>query len=365
MTAPLPSESKTTPLLVVTFVFAGMVTLAGAVFAPQHVWPNVLVAGYFLAGLGLSGGFIVAVHDTSGGRWLGSMRAIASTMTRLVLPGVALVLAAVTIGGTYLYPAFSGAHAEGFRGFWLDRGFFTARAFAYAAIWLAALAFLRRRRGAALYLVLYGVTVSLATFDWIMALEAHWASTILAVYHFAGMLTGALCVLAITAVARSRTETSITTDHLHDVAKLLFAFSTFWMYIWFSQAMLIWYSNLPEETGWYLRRAYGNWGVLFWAVVGIQWVLPFLALMSARTKRNRTILLRIAVAVLIGHFLDLYVSIVAAGQAEPALTGWELAIALGAFAIVGWTITRRETPSIDALPDPRWVPPPPKTAAQY
>jgi hypothetical protein len=175
-----------------------------------------------------------------------------------------------------------------------------------------------------------------------MSLEPHWVSTIFAVYHFSGMVTGALAVMAIVAVIRSRTDAAITSDHLHDVAKLLFAFSTFWMYIWFSQAMLVWYTNIPEETGYYFTRAYGNWGVLFWAVVAIQWVLPFLALLPEKTKRNRTILRRIAVAVLIGHWLDLYVSVIPATMATPSLTGWELAMAFGTFAMVGWAVTRPE-----------------------
>lgn len=346
--------STATPLLTLTLVFAGLAALAGVIFAPADAWPNVLLSGYLLVGLALSAGFVIAVHDTSGGRWLGPLRAIACQMTWLVLPGSVIAVTAIVLGGTHLYPAFSAAHVEGFRGVWLDRTFFTARALAYAAAWLVSLTMLRRGRGAALYLVVFGVTVSLATFDWIMALEAHWASTILAVYHFAGMLTGALAVMAITAVARSRTDHSITGDHLHDIARLLFAFSTFWMYIWFSQAMLIWYSNLPEETGYYVLRAHGNWGVLFWAVVGIQWVLPFLVLLSSKTKRNRTILRRVAIAVLFGHWLDLYVSIVAAKHPEPMLNGWELAIALGTFSLVGWAITRGDAPRIAPIRDEPW-----------
>ena len=80
----------------------------------------------------------------------------------------------------------------------------------------------------------------------------------------------------------------------------------------------------------------------FWAVVALEWILPFFILLSEKTKRNRTILLRVAVAVLIGHWLDLYVSIVPAHAPAPRLTGWELALALGTFAAVGWAVTKRE-----------------------
>jgi hypothetical protein len=328
--------------LYTVIAFAATVTISGVVFAPAETWPNVLLSGILLAGLGLSGGFIVAVHDASGGRWLGPVRRIACALTRLVLPGAVVALTAIVFGASHLYPA---VHGHGFKALWLDRTFFTARAFAYAAAWLVSISFLRRRRGAPAFLVVFAVTVSLSTFDWIMALEPHWVSTIYAVYHFSGMVTAALAVIAIVAVSRSRSDATITSDHLHDVAKLLFAFSTFWMYIWFSQAMLIWYANVPEETVYYARRAYGNWGVLFWAVVAIEWVLPFLVLLSEKTKRNRTILSRVAAAVLIGHWLDLYVSIVAAKAPVPVLNGFELAAAFGTFAAIGWAATRREAPA--------------------
>jgi hypothetical protein len=328
------------PLLTV-FAFAGLMALAAIAFAPEHAWPNILLAGFFVAGLGLGGGFVVAVHDASSGRWLGAMRSIACGMTRLVLPGSILVLAAITIGGGELYSSFHHP-LDGFKGWWLDRTFFTARAFGIVGVWLVAVAFLRRGHAAVPYLLVFSATVSLASFDWIMALEPHWPSTIFAVYHFSGLAAASLAVIAIVAVSRSHTDARITPDHLHDVAKLFFAFSTFWMYIWFSQAMLIWYTNIPEEAAYFARRAYGNWGVLFWTVVAVRWVLPFLALLSETTKRNRTILRRIAIAALIGHWLDLYVCIVAAVHPEPVLTGWELSIAFGAFALVGWSVVRWE-----------------------
>ncbi|MGZ5443505.1 MAG: hypothetical protein ACXW5U_25955 [Thermoanaerobaculia bacterium] len=341
------------PLFIV-FAFTIAMAITGVIVAPRDVWPNVLLSGCFLSGLGLAGGFLVAVHDVSAGRWLGPIRGIACSLTRLVLPGSILVLVAIVFGGNHLYPAWHEQLAHGgFKAFWLERTFFVARAFAYVAVWMMSIALLRRRRGAAAYVVVFGITVWLSSFDWLMALDPHWASTIFGVYRFAGLFTAGLAVVAVVAVSRSRNDASITSDHIHDVAKLLFAFSTFWMYIWFSQAMLIWYTNIPEEASWYAVRAYGNWGVLFWAVVAMEWGLPFLVLLSEKTKRNRTILMRVAATVLIGHWLDLYVTIVPAHTPAPRLIGWELALALGTFAAVGWTVTKR-APAREAVlaPEP-------------
>lgn len=328
------------PLFAV-IAFSIATALTGVIVAPGDVWPNILLSGFFMVGIGLAGGFLVAVHDVSNGRWLGPVRRIACSFTRLVLPGSVVVLVAIVFGGAFLYPAFH-EHLGGFKGLWLDRTFFTARAIVYVAAWMMSMQMLRRRRGAAAFIVIFSVTVWLASADWIMSLEPHWASTIFGVYHFAGLFTAGLAAIVIVTVNRSRTDHSITSDHIHDVAKMLFAFSTFWMYIWFSQGMLIWYGNMSEETTYYAARAYGNWGVLFWAVVVLMWGLPFFVLLSEQTKRNRTIVSRIAVAVLIGHWLDLYVSIVPAHAPEPQLTGWDLALALGTFAAVGWAATRQE-----------------------
>ena len=321
--------------------FAIAMAITGVVVAPHDVWPNVLLSGYFLAGLGLAGGLLVAIHDASSGRWLGPVRPVAWSLTRLVLPGSIIVLTAITIGGSTLYEAFHEDLHGGFKAFWLERTFFTIRAFIYVALWLLSLKLLKKRR-AALYIVIFAVTVWLSSFDWIMALEPHWYSTIYGVYHFAGLFTAGLAAIAIVIAVRARNDESITTEHLHDVARLLFAFSTFWMYIWFSQAMLTWYTNIPEETAFYSRRAFGNWGVLFWAVVLLEWILPFLILLPESAKRSRTVVLRVAVAVLIGHWLDLYLAILPAQSPEPRLTGWELALSLGTFAAVGWAVTKRE-----------------------
>jgi hypothetical protein len=326
--------------------FSLLMALTGLAVAPDDVWPNVLLTGFFLAGIGLGGAFMVAVHDASSGRWLGPVRGIACTLTRLVLPGSIVVLAAILFGGSHLYPAFH-EHLGGFKGVWLERTFFTIRAFVYVAVWMFALRIVRKRP--ATFLVIFAFTVWLASVDWVMSLDGEFASTIFGVYHFAGLFTAALAAILIVTIHRSRSDHRITSDHIHDVAKLLFAFSTFWMYIWFSQSMLVWYGNLADETGYYSIRAYGNWGVLFWAVVVLMWGLPFFALLSEKTKRNRTIAMRIAIAVLIGHWLDLYVSIVPAHSPEPGLNGWELALALGAFAAVGWAATRRERAAAPVL----------------
>jgi hypothetical protein len=186
------------PLFTVITFSIGMAA-TGAVMAPADVWPNVLLSGFFLIGIGLAGGFLVAVHDLSNGRWLGGARRIACSFTRLVLPGSIVLLTALILGGSKLYPAHD---LHGFKGFWLGRAFVIARASLYIGAWLFIVQRLRNRRGGALYVVVFSLTIWLASVDWIMALEPHWVSTIFGVYHFAGLFTAGLAAILIVAAHR-------------------------------------------------------------------------------------------------------------------------------------------------------------------
>ena len=178
-------------------------------------------------------------------------------------------------------------------------------------------------------LVLFAITVSLASFDWIMSLEPNWYSTIFAVYQFAGLFQSALAAMIIAVVwlhRRGPLRDILGEHHLHDLGKLLFAFSSFWMYIWFSQYMLIWYANIPEETTYYVERTQGAWGVLFLLDMLLNWAVPFLVLLRRPPKQRPEILVKVAAVVLIGRWLDLYLMI------TPVKTGpvppfglWEVA----------------------------------------
>jgi Ni/Fe-hydrogenase subunit HybB-like protein len=126
-------------------------------------------------------------------------------------------------------------------------------------------------------------------------------------------------------------------EHFHDLGKLLFAFSTFWMYIWFSQYMLIWYSNIPEETEYFLRRQYRFWQPLFLLNVGLNWIAPFFLLLSRRTKRDPRMLAKVAAIVLAGRWVDLYLAIQpAAGAADPLFSLPEAGAMVGATAFAFW-----------------------------
>lgn len=130
------------------------------------------------------------------------------------------------------------------------------------------------------------------------------------VYQFSGLILSTLAVMIIACVLLRRygpLAGVFRDDHLHDLSKLLLGFSCFWMYIWFSQYMLIWYSNIPEETSYFVTRTHGSWGPIVVASIALNWVIPFFVLLPRPCKRNEGIMLKIAVVVLLGRWVDLYV----------------------------------------------------------
>jgi hypothetical protein len=208
----------------------------------------------------------------------------------------------------------------------LNLPFFVLRIVLYFVIWIAFSMALRRNslkqdrtgderlternmRISAGFIVLFALSFWLASTDWIMSLEPHWYSTIFGIYHFSGLLLSGIAgitVLVIVLRRRGVFGDLIRESHLHDLGKLLFAFSTFWMYIWFSQYLLIWYANIPEETVWYLGRERGGWQTFTILNVVFNWVIPFITLLSAKAKKAEGLLLKVSIIVLIGHWIDLF-----------------------------------------------------------
>ncbi|CAN5540609.1 hypothetical protein BH10PLA1_BH10PLA1_21200 [soil metagenome] len=164
------------------------------------------------------------------------------------------------------------------------------------------------RRLSAPGFVIYALSFTFLCFDWIMSLQYEWFSTIFGVYVWSGSAVAALGMLSIFVVKMSRRSLRGKVDEttIHDLGKLLFAFAVFWAYIAFSQFFLIWYANIPEETSFFLVRWVGPWKILSVLLLFIRFVLPFVILMSALTKRRPRILVGMSVVLLLGHYLDLY-----------------------------------------------------------
>lgn len=315
----------------------------GAAANPRDAFPGLLTAALFGLTVALGGAVFAAIQGVSGARWWAPVRPVASALAgTLAVPGVALFLTLV-LGLRTLYPwarpgAAAVSHALHAKAVWLNPSFFLARALVVLVLWMALASLLRDRlaaldgrpsaeanrafaRASVLFLLLLAPTLSAASWDWAMSLEPEWYSTMFSVYIFSGTFLGGIAAVAVLAIwldRRGLLGRRLAPETLHDLGKLLFAFGTFWAYIWFCQYLLIWYSNLPEETPYFARRLTGGWTLLFWLNPVLNFGVPFAALLSARVKRRPGFLAQVALVVLLGRWLDSYLLIAPAGSPLPS-----------------------------------------------
>ena len=333
-----------------------IVSAAGLYFAPERGWANLLVATQFLLGLGLAGILFIALLAVSNAGWATSIRRIPEAMTT-ALPVAGALLVIILFGMHTLYEwSRESALTDPLlttKAGWLNPVFFSMRTVAYVAVWIMfARAFVRNSRKqdvsgdpgltkknkalSAAFIVVFGLTFTLASMDWMMSLEPHWFSTIFGIYSFAGMFLNGLATMTVVVILLRRwgpLQQVVSDSTLHDLGKLVFAFSTFWMYIWFSQYILIWYANIPEEVVYYVRREQGSWLIFTFVNVLFNWIVPFLALLPIWTKKNEGVLLRVCIIVMVGHWVDLLWIILPTFMPENAIIGlWEIAPILAAVA---------------------------------
>ena len=346
-----------------TWIAAGgaAVLLAGLWLSPERAWAALLAGSFAMVCLGLAGLVFVAIQYASGAVWSIVLRRVAEAMTAALPAGAAGILL-VLLARPSLYPwhahAVEGEGWIGFKTLWLSYPFFIGRAIIFICVWLAfrwlilshsarqdqeggAELSRQNTRASVIFLIAFAFTFWLAATDWVMSLEPAWSSTIFGIYHFSGMFVAGVAVVALLTVLLRETgplRSSVTEDHLHDLGRLLIAFSTFWGYIWFSQYMLIWYTNLPEETTYIALRTQSGWGKLFAINVILNWALPFLVLLPGKNKRNPHTLAAAALLILAGRVTDLYVMILAPiSPYSPVPSLWDLAalaLVTGGFTVL-------------------------------
>jgi hypothetical protein len=278
--------------------------------------------------LGLSVGSLALLmlqHLTSGG-WGFVIRRVLEASTR-VLPLMAILFLPIVVGAHYVYPWTHHEEALklGDKTRYLNLTFFAIRAVIYFGSWLALAFFLNRwslaqdRTGDPWYtkrmrlqsgpgMVLLIFTVTFASVDWYMSLEPEWFSTIYGFIFVAAWAVSALAFVIATMAILTKHEPLnriVAPLHFHDHGKLLLALVMLWSYFAFSQFLIIWSGNLPEEIGWYTKRMHGVWGALIIGVVILHFALPFLLLLSRSLKRDPRKLVIVAAMILVMRVIDL------------------------------------------------------------
>lgn len=331
--AQVPANSiwKKLPLI---FAVVGVAGLAGAFLSAgdndKQFWYSYLTSFMFWLSLGLGALFFVLIHHATRAGWSTVVRRIAENYM-IVLPVLGLLALPILFGGldalyhVWVHPAADDLFVQAKTGF-LNADFFTIRIIAYVAIWTLLAGYLYRsslkqdktgdpklahgmRRVAPVGLILFALTTTFAAIDFMMSLDPHWYSTIFGVVYFGGSAMMTYAVLALTSMALQRSgvlKNGITTEHYHDFGKMAFGFMVFWSYTAFSQFMLIWYANIPEETIWYHFRATGGWEVVAALLFILHFVVPFFFLMSRHIKRRNMTLAIAAVLLLVAHYIDMF-----------------------------------------------------------
>ncbi len=213
---------------------------------------------------------------------------------------------------------------------WLNIPFFLIRAVIYLLGWNLYRYFSRRNslrhdisddnrwfkknfKMSAGFLVFFIVTESMMSWDWIMSFDPHWFSTLFGWYVFAGMMVSSITVIALVVIVmKSQGALEFVNDsHIHDLAKYMFGFSIFWAYLWFSQFMLIWYANIPEEVTYFVTRI-EEYKLPFFGMFALNFIFPILVLMSSDYKRVNWFVVLTGIVVLIGHYIDIFVMVMPA-----------------------------------------------------
>jgi len=292
-----------------------------------------LVAFMFFLSISLGAMFFVVLQHLVGAEWSVAIRRIAEIlMAPIGLLGVLSlpILVPLLLGSSYPYWWNNALlrvddYIVSKKTPYLEATFFVFRCMIYFGVWKIISSYFSRlsrlqdgspradlteqmQRKSAPSMLCFAITVNFAAFDFLMSVDPHWFSSIFGVYYFAGCAVALFATLPIflfIAQRSGRLGSEVTVEHYHDLGKLLFGFTAFWGYIAFSQYVLIWYANIPEETVWYGARQKGIWMVVSLLLIVGHFVLPFFGLMSRKVRRNRPALLGWACFLLLMHWIDL------------------------------------------------------------
>ena len=310
---------------------------------------NLLIDSFFFFGIGLGSLFFLALQYATETGWYATVKRVIEAVAGYLPVGIILMtvtLLYITLAdGAHLYlwmDAKKVAEDEIIQGksVYLNKGFFWIRTVVYFATYYIFWKGFRKRslledaeggttihftnyKKGALFLVFFAVFSSTSAWDWIMSIDVHWFSTLFGWYVFAGMWCTTMVVLVTTTLYLKKKGylPNVNESHIHDLGKWTFATSFLWSYLWFSQFMLIWYANIPEEVTYYMTRI-KDFNFLYFGMFLINFAFPMVLLMSRDAKRHAGILTFVGAIIMFGHWVDVYIMIMAGSMGEAAYIGF-------------------------------------------
>ncbi len=321
----------------------------GEVSLPSHharFWSNLLVNGFFFFAIGLGALFFLALQYATEAAWGTLLKRIFEAVMAYLPIGIGVLIFVFAAGAAHLHHIYHWMDPRVYSEFlengnpspyydaiiagksaYLNQPFFWIRTMVYfATYWVFMRAFRKRSlledqmggtnihfknyRQGALFLVFFAVFSSTSSWDWIMSIDTHWFSTLFGWYVFSGMWVSAIIVfIVLTLYLKNKGYLpQVNENHLHDLGKWMFAISFLWSYLWFSQFMLIWYSDIPEEVTYFVERITHYKGIFF-GMFFVNFVMPMVILMSRDAKRNNKFLIAIGTIIFIGHWVDVFVMV--------------------------------------------------------
>jgi len=297
-------------------------------------WAAIYVAAFFFFMIALGTLAFYAIQRAAQAGWSPVLFRVMEAITYYVLPGGLIVLAIAMLGGEHLFVWMKeGVTEVGHENYdalvtgksgWLNKTGFIIRGLIFLGGWSLYRYFSRKFslaqdnasdksnfkknfRISAGFLVFYIYTESMMSWDWIMSVDPHWFSTLFGWYVFASMFVSGITVIALmTIFLKAKGYLAFVNDsHLHDLAKFMFGISIFWTYLWFSQFMLIWYSNIPEEVTYFVSRI-EDYKLPFFGMLALNFIFPFLILMNSDFKRVNWFVVMAGIIILFGHYIDVF-----------------------------------------------------------
>jgi hypothetical protein len=307
-------------------VIGALALIAGLFLQPVYFFRSYLVGWVFWTGVALGSLVLLMVHHMTRGAWGVAGRRVMEAASR-TLPWMLLLFIPLILGFDQLYPAGHEAHElSAGKAAYLSLPWVVGRMVIYFAIWLFLTFTLNRlsaqqdrevnpdliarmKKVSGPGIVLWGLCVTFASIDWLMALDPHWFSTMYGVWLMGSVGLSAISFLILTSVWLWRREPMshvLRPGHFHDWGKLMLAFTMLWAYFSFSQFLIMWAGNLPEEIFWYKDRIAGGWAYVALVIVIFHFALPFLLLLSRDLKRNPRLLVLVAGLMLAMRVVDLF-----------------------------------------------------------
>ncbi|HXK60536.1 MAG TPA: hypothetical protein PLP42_11650 [Acidobacteriota bacterium] len=360
-------------------IVAGVVSVVGAFLNPEQFLHSYLMGFLLWLGITLGSVALLMLHHLVGGMWGFVIQRVLETAARL-LPLMALLLIPILIGLPSLYDwmqAESTDAALEHKSTYLNAPFFIIRSVFYFAVWILIARLLTRwsqqvdesgngelvsrmERLSGPGLVIYGLTMTFAAVDWVMSLEPHWYSTIFGLLFLVGQGLAAIAfaIIALRYLSERKPLAEITLPkQFHDLGNLLLTFVMLWAYVAFSQFLIIWSGNIPEEAVWYQSRMQGGWQYVGLILIIFHFGVPFVILLQSRAKKRASVLAKIAIGILALRVVDLFWIISPALHREGFSVSWmdfTTPIAVGGIWLAAFAWRLKDV-SLIPIRDPRLV----------